>query len=135
MKDFARTFILLGLFAAVATGQTKQNSGSEALRHLGKMRVAWNGFDEVTNPETKQKEFVFYVKFLDIPIPKQPLHLRKGDKVAGYIIGSFTKREPIERPNDGIVAGTDSTLELIHEESGQKYMFVPGQISVVERDP
>lgn len=98
------------------------------------MRVMFKGFEEVPNPETKRPETVFYISFVDIAIPKQPLVLRRGDKVAGYIIGAFIEREPKQLPMDGIVSGTESTLEIIHEESGEKHVLEPMRHYTVPRD-
>jgi hypothetical protein len=129
-----RKFWLLGLLLAcsVATVQGQQNG--DALARLGMMRVIFKGFEEVRNPETKRPEFVFYVSFIDLAIPKQPLVLRRGDKVAGYIIGTFIKREPKQAPTDGIIPGTEPTLEIIHEESGEKHVLLPERVYTVSRD-
>jgi hypothetical protein len=51
--------------------------------------------------------------------------LRRGDKVAGYIISAFHNREPKQLPDDRIVPGTEPTLEIIHEESGEKHVLEP----------
>lgn len=117
-----------------ASGTDPKTNSSETLAHIGMMRVTFKGFDEVPNPETKQKEFVFYISFIDLSIPKQPMVLRRGDKVAGYIIGAFIKREARQTANDGVVPGTESTLEIIHEDSGEKHVLKPMRVYTVPRD-
>jgi hypothetical protein len=124
--------LLALLLCLPATIRGQQSS--DALARLGMMRVKFQGFDEVLNPETKQKEYVFLVSFIDLAIPKQPLVLRRGDKVAGYLIGTFVKREPKQQPNDGIVPGTESTLEIVHVESGEKYVLEPDRMYRITRD-
>jgi hypothetical protein len=124
--------LLALLMCLPATIHSQQNG--DALARLSMMRVVFKGFEEVPNPETKQKEYVFLLSFIDIAIPKQPLVLRRGDKVAGYLIGTFTKREPKQRPNDGVVPGTESTLEIIHVESGEKHVLEPERVYTITRD-
>jgi hypothetical protein len=98
------------------------------------MAVRFDGFEEVRNTEAGRKEFVFMLRFLDIPIPQQPLVLRRGDIVAGYTIGQFINREPVVLPTDGIKAGTEPTLEIIHRASGEKHVLLPMRVQVVPRD-
>ena len=124
--------LIFGLFACAAVTLAQQPSN--AFARLGMMRVRFDGFDEVANPDTGRKESVFMIRFLDLPIPKQPLVLRRGDKVAGYMIGTFVKREPQETATDGIVPGTLPTLELIHIDSGEKHILEPDRIYSIPRD-
>lgn len=121
------------LLMCLSSTSRSQQDGA-ALARVGMMRVCFQGFDEVVDPETKRKEYVFQFSFIDIAIPKQPLVLRRGDRVAGYEIGTFIKREPRQLPADGIAPGTVSTLEIIHVESGEKHVLEPGRVYVVTRD-
>jgi hypothetical protein len=125
--------LILSLLAFVLPASYGQQTG-DALARLGMMRVMFKGFEEVLNPITKQKELVCYVSFIDLAIPKQPMVLRRGDKVAGYIMGTFNNREPKQTANDGIVPGTLPTLEIIQEESGEKHVLEPMRIYTVSRD-
>lgn len=79
-------------------------------------------------------EFVFHLTFIDIAIPKQPLVLRRGDEVAGYLIGELKNPEPKQTANDGIVPGTETTLEITHIDSGEKHVLELGKIDTVTRD-
>lgn len=115
-------------------GAARAQESSDALARVGMMRVMFKDFEEVPNPDTKRPELVFHLVFVDLAIPKQPMTLRRGDKVAGYIIGKFIKREPKQGPRDGEIPGTQPTLEIIHEESGEKYVLEPMKIYVVSRD-
>lgn len=143
MKRLFLFVIISSAFLIGARGQTTSDelarargqATSDALARRGEMRILFHGFDEVTNPEMRLKEAVFLISFVDLPIPGGPLLLRRGDRVAGYTIGHFVKREPVILPTDGIKPGTKSTLEVIHVESGEKYVLEPDRLRVVRRDP
>ena len=89
------------------------------------MRALFQGFEEVVDPKTRRKEYVFDIVFLDLA-PKGALkRLRRGEQFAGYTVGEFIKREPVWLPNDGYAKGTLPTLELIHTNSGKKHILEP----------
>jgi hypothetical protein len=126
--------ILILACAAVATqaAEPKPNS-SEALAHIGLMRVQFRDFYEVLNPETKRNEYVFKLIFVDINIPGGPLEVRRGNKVVGYTIGTFIKREPHYTATDSLVPGTLSTLEIINNATGEKYILEMERICTIAR--
>ncbi len=132
MKIVFYLLILACAFVATQAAEPKPNS-SEALAHIGLMRIQFRGFDEVPNPETKRNEYVFKLIFIDIPIPGGPLEVRRGDKVVGYTIGTFIKREPQYTATDSLVPGTVSTLEIINNKSGEKYILEPDRIYTIAR--
>jgi hypothetical protein len=99
------------------------------------MFVVFTGFDRVANPETKRPEYVFYIRFPELDIPAQPLLLRRGDRVAGYIIGEIKNAGgPKTGPDDRIIPGTETTLELIHAATGEKHILTHNRVHRVPRE-
>jgi hypothetical protein len=133
MKHFVSLLLFVCAVSITSAADPKKDTG-ESLARIGMMRIRFQAFDEVTEPDTERREYVFHLNFLDIPIPKPPLVLRRGDKVAGYLIGELRNPEPKRTPNDGIVPGTETTLEVTHIDSGKKHILELGRIYTVPRD-
>ncbi|MDQ3623582.1 MAG: hypothetical protein M3463_14005 [Verrucomicrobiota bacterium] len=132
-KQLRHSLLLFLLLSRLAVAADPAGSGAK-VQHGAKMRVLFSDFKQVTDSKTGRKEYVFFISFFDLAIPKQPLLLRLGDEVAGFRIAEFTKREPQILPCDGIKPGTESTLQLIHIESGEKYTLELARGQVVPRD-
>ncbi|MEA3210193.1 MAG: hypothetical protein QOE70_3250 [Chthoniobacter sp.] len=121
----AGELLALSLWMALAMANSHAQDASKPPARSERLYASFGGLDEVVNPDTGRIELVCLVSLGRAPLGN--MLLRRGDKVAGFLIGEMKNREPVRSARDGIVPGTLPTLELTHVASGRTAILEEGR--------